>query len=268
MLAYNAKGILLSATPLLPILLGSVVWGWSDRRVRFLLLACATALLMGALLSLPDLNQYKFVHIAALPGGALLVWLLRDREEPRRSAALAAAWVLVLLLSLASHAITAASHFVAISSQRDQFRGDGGYLSFPADPALNGVLHWLRESTPVEAVVISKPIPFAQSRVKAVAGRGDYVLLGGHHTAGNLTHALRYALVRRLFDPEQPLRPILRKITASIDRPLLLLVERPQFPGSFPALIRRFDAGTYGLVPLRRSEDVVLYAVRRGSRRN
>ncbi len=256
---YNAKGILLGATPLLPIVMLCIPCLRSDPRARFLLATSIVLLLVATFLELPDSNQYKIIQIAFLPAGGLFFWLMRERGIGQTTVRLPWMFAATLVLTLASHTITSASYFMASSTTRDRFRGDGGYLANPGDPAYYEALQWLRRHSPPDAVVITKPTPFGMSRIRAVTGRGVYVLIGGHHTEGNLRYLLRLALVERLFSPVEPLEPTLERIAASLDRPLYLLVLRNHFPDSLPALIRRFDSLPRRLPSVFRGDGIAIY---------
>ncbi|MCZ6782663.1 MAG: hypothetical protein O7G30_05060, partial [Proteobacteria bacterium] len=212
------------------------------------------------LLSLPDGNQYKLLLVAFLPGGALLFWLLSDRSGLGAPRLRRAAGVAALGLVLLSHAVTVGAHVAAPSSPRDDHRGDGGYLAWPGNPPADQALRWIRDHTPHDAVVISRPVRFGSSHVAAVSGRGPFVLVGGHHTEGQLEYVLRMRLVQRLFSGQGLLSSQVAHLRAALDRPLYVLLLRDEHPERFEDHQRRFRA-TFDEVF--RRDDVSVYAVGR-----
>jgi hypothetical protein len=256
-LRYNLAGLATSATPLLPLVAFAAWRGWREPAVRFLVATTAVLLVAGVLLELPDNNQYKILHVAALPGGALLFWILG------RGGALAGArrvaFAATVALCLAGHAIAVAAHLATPSSRRSNFTGEGGYLAEPGQPALDGALHWLRSHSPGDAAVVSGLAPFGGSSIAAVSGRNAFVLLGGHHTQGKLEFALRARLAQALFSPDRPAAPLLDQVRAALPRPLYVLLWREQFPDDFEALRRKLDAQSQRLTPVYRSGDALLY---------
>jgi hypothetical protein len=237
-IGYGARGLAFSATPLLLV----VLWGprrcWRDPLARFLLVATVILLALGTLLPLPDGNQYKLTLMASLPGGVLLFWLLGEPGgRPVRRTLFCGA----VALAIGGHTLTVVAYQRSAMAERTLYAGEVGYLSVPGDPPLDRALRWLRESTPAEAVVISKPVRFGGAMVTPVSGRSDFVMLGGHHSQGDPRFGRRIALVRRLFDPLEPIDPLVDEIRSELDRPLYLLVRREQFPDRFDALLERFQ---------------------------
>jgi hypothetical protein len=205
---------------------------------RFLLVSTMILLALGTLLPLPDGNQYKLTLMASLPGGVLLFWLVgQPRGRPLTRILLSA----TVALAIAGHTVTIVAYQRSAMAERVRYAGEVGYLSIPGDPPLDRALHWLRDSTPPEAVVISKPVRFGGAMVTPVSARSDFVLLGGHHTRGDPRFGRRIALVRRLFDPQEPIEPLVDEVRSELDRPLYLLVRREQFPARFDVLLERFE---------------------------
>jgi hypothetical protein len=208
-IGYGAQGLAFSATPLLLV----VLWGprrcWRDPLARFLLVATVILLALGTLLPLPDGNQYKLTLMASLPGGVLLFWLLGEPGgRPVRRTLFCGA----VALAIGGHTLTVVAYQRSAMAERTLY-----------------------------AVVISKPVRFGGAMVTPVSGRSDFVMLGGHHTQGDPRFGRRIALVRRLFDPLEPIDPLVDEIRSELDRPLYLLVRREQFPDRFDALLERFQ---------------------------
>jgi hypothetical protein len=237
-IGYGARGLALSATPLLLVVLSGARRCWRDPMARFLLVSTVILLALGALLPLPDGNQYKLTLMASLPGGVLLFWCVGEpRGRPLARTLLSGA----VALAIGGHILTVVAYQRSAMAGRTLHAGEVGYLSVPGDPPLDRALHWLRDSTLPEAVVISKPVRFGGAMVTPVSARSDFVLLGGHHTRGDPRFGRRIALVRRLFDPQEPIEPLVVELGSELDRPLYVLVRRQQFPDAFDALLERFE---------------------------
>ncbi len=260
-LLYNVRGLLLEGMPLLPIALLGLGLARSDPAARFTAVATLVVSVMALGLALPDHNQYKLVHVASLPGGLLLFQLLAAGFGRAPRACLALGGVAVAG-ALAAHGITAFAYTRAVSAGRDHVAGEAGYLALPGDPELDAALHWLRDNTPVRAVVVSEPVRFGASPVRAVSGRGEFVLLGGHHSEGNPELPRRYAAVKRLLQTDYA-APSLRDIASTLERPLYLLLTRERSMGSFDSLRVRFDAAPAHLERVFDGKEVVLYAIHR-----
>lgn len=256
-LGYALLGLMGSATPLLLVVLWGARKGWRDPLARFLLVSTVILLTLGTLLPLPDGNQYKLTLMASVPGGALLFWLI---GEPGRRPVARALFCGSVALAVAGHAITVVAYQRSAMAARELYAGEVGYLSLPGDPALDRALHWLRDSTPGEAVVISKPVRFGAAAVRAVSARSDFVLLGGHHTRGDPRFGRRISLARRLFDPLEPVAPVVGELRAELDRPLYLLLHREQFPEAFDALLERFESAP-ATRPVYVDGDLRIYAI-------
>jgi hypothetical protein len=254
---YGAAGLVLSATPLLLV----VLWGarrcWRDAMARFLLVSTLILLALGALLPLPDGNQYKLTLMASLPGGVLLFSLIGEpRGRPLTRVLLGG----TVALAIAGHTLTVVAYQRSGMAERVSYAGEVGYLSVPGDPPLDRALHWLRDSTPPQAVVISNPVRFGGAVVRPVSARSDFVLLGGHHTRGDPRFGRRLALTRRLFDPHEPIEPLVDEVRSELDRPLYLLLRREQFPDTFDALLERFEH-TRALSNVFSDQDLRIFAI-------
>jgi hypothetical protein len=253
---YAVRGLGLTATPLLVAVLWGARRGWRDPFARFLLTSTLILLILGALLPLPDGNQYKLVLMASLPGGALLLWRL---GEPAGRPVARWLFASTVALALGTHLVTLVAYQRSAMVERTLYAGEVGYLSLPGDPVLDRALHWLRDSTPRDAVVISRPVRFGGALVTPVSGRSDFVMLGGHHTQGDSRFRHRIELVRRLLDPQEPVAPLLGELRAELDRPLYLLVRRDQLPNSFGALVERFE-GAAQTTRVYDDQDLRIYA--------
>jgi hypothetical protein len=257
-LAYNAKGLLAGATPLVVVVAFAARRAWATATARFLLVATVLLLAMGAGLSLPDGNQYKLPLLAALPGGALLFWCVREggNRPARRLFAASVA------LALASHAVTAAAFLRSNMPGWHHVAGDGGFLAFPGNPPLDGALRWLRDHTPPDAVVLGPPVPFGESPIRAGSGRNDFVLQGGHHTLGQPGYPRRFRLAARLLSPEGPPGPVAAELRAELLRPLYVLLLRWDDPAVFDARAEKLARAPEWFEPVYRTPDAVIYLVR------
>ena len=260
-LAYNLRGLLLGATPLGIVVVLGARRAWGSPTARFLLVATASLLAMGVLLALPDGNQYKLPLLAALPGGTLLFWSVR--ESASRFAR--AVFVAAVGLALASHALTVAAYLRSNMPLWRHVAGDGGFLAFPGQPPLDAALRWLREHTPPDAVVLARPIPFGESPISAGSGRNDFVLEGGHQTLGSPRYLPRYGLAQRLLAPEGFASPLAAPLRAELARPLYVLVVRSDAPGAFDAIVAKLDRAPESFEPVYRTEGAAIYRLRDGA---
>jgi hypothetical protein len=213
---------------------------------------------MGALLSLPDGNQYKLTLLAALPGGTLLFWCLREGA----SRAARAASALAIALAVAGHALTAAAYLRSNMPLWRHVAGDGGFLAFPGNPPLDAALHWLREHTSPDAVLLARPVPFGTSPLSAGSGRNDFVLEGGHQTLGSPRYLARLALAQRLFAPEGFAGPLAAQIRSELARPIYVLLLRSDAPGAFDAVARKLDRAPESFEGVYRTADAAIWLVR------
>jgi hypothetical protein len=259
-LAYDVQGLLLGASPLALVVVLAARSAWRSATGRFLLVATASLLAMGVLLALPDGNQYKLALLAALPGGTLLFWCVRDRGSRPARAVFAGA----ITLALAGHGLTAAAYLRSNMPLWRHVAGDGGFLALPGNPPLDAALRWLREHTPPDAVVLSPPVPFGMSPISAVSGRNDFVLEGGHQTLGNPHYLVRVALVQRLLAPEGFASPLGVQIRRELSRPLYVLLVRSDDPAAFDPVARKLDRAPESFESVYRSGAVAIWRVRQG----
>jgi hypothetical protein len=250
-LRYNFAGVAGSATPLLLLAALAAVPAWRGNFERVLWLTTALLILAGAVIHLPDANQYTLTLLAAFPGGVLLVrWC---RHSPTLLA-------VVVAVALAGHALTAGAYLASPTSRRASYRGDGAYLAVADDADLDRALRWIRTDTEPDAVVIGWPVRFGTSPIRPATGRSEFALLGGHHTRGNPVSERRLALLAQLFSVRSETDPVLRAISGEIERPLYLMLTRKRFPDTFELLTARFDSSRL-LVDGVRGDDVVVYRV-------
>jgi hypothetical protein len=259
-LAYAARSLLFGATPLALVAVLAARSARSHPTARFLLVATASLLAMGVLLVLPDGNQYKLPLLAALPGGALLFWWLR--ESTSRLAA--AGFALSVGLALAGHSLTAAAYLRSNMPLWRHVAGDGGFLAFPGQPQLDAALRWLREHTPADAVVVARPVPFGDSPISAGSGRNDFVLQGGHQTLGSPHYLTRLRLAQRLLAPDGFASPLAVRIRSELARPLYVLLVRSDDPAAFDAVARKLDRAPESFERVYRAGDVAIWLVREG----
>jgi hypothetical protein len=257
-LGYGAQGLVFGATSLVLVVALAARRAASCATGRFLLAATASLVAMGVLLSLPDGNQYKLLLLAALPGGTLLFWCLREGA----SRAARAASALAIALAVTGHALTAAAYLRSNMPLGRHVAGDGGYLMFPGNPPLDAALRWLRAHTPPDAVVISRPVPFGESPISAGSGRNDFVLEGGHQTFGNPRYLARVALVQQLLTPEGFAGPLAAQLRRALARPLYVLLVRSDDPAAFERVARKLDRAPEAFEGVYRSPAAALWLVR------
>ncbi len=262
-LLYNGRTTLLGGAPLVALagvgarsLLRNA--GRPDPAVLFFTVATGVLLALGVTLRLPDNNQYKLVLVAAMPGGLLLVRLLRTSPLVLRRLILGGAGLLVV----AGVVLALRSYRGAIMSARTSPVGDGLYLALPGEPALDGALRWLRRYAPADAVVVSRPVHFGGSPVSAVSGRNAFLLLGGQHTEHHPAAPRRLALARALFETDAPPGRVLAGIRSELDRPLYVLLLRSEQGERFDALRERFAGAPEALQMAYDGDAAIVYAVR------
>lgn len=251
-LRYSLVGALGSATPVVGV---PLLWAFAWRRpVPRFLWATATALVAaGVALWLPDGNQYKFLLMAALPTGAL--WLALARGAPRVVVAA------VVALAVAGHALTAVAYLGSVMPARTRYAGQGTHLAVPGAPGLDEALAWIRRETPADAVVVVPPVRFGASPVRAVTGRSEAVLLGGHQTRGHPAFEPRLVAAGRLFAPEGDAGPPLRVLAEAVGRPLYVLVARADLSSTYDALVAKLDRAPEAVVLRHRGAGARVYEV-------
>lgn len=229
---YGATGVFLTTCPLLI----ASIWGAvrvartvSDETALFLTASTAALLLLGVVVPLPDNAQYKFPLVASLPGGLLLLWMVRE-SAPRLIPAF------IVPMAVLAHVGSAWAYFAAGSRHTETYVGDGAFLSAPGSPELDAALRWLRNNTPADAVVVSVPVAYASSPITAVSGRGDLVLDGGQHTVGRAAYGERKGWVAELYSPDGYPGPWIAKMHEGVERPLYILVSRDQLDDRFEAV--------------------------------